>query len=53
MAKYTYNWAENSLVQVAKAKGGAAIGEWDRGIIVNQWAGDNGFRAMLYKQFGP
>ena len=27
----TYNWAENSLVQVAKAKGGAAIAEWDRG----------------------
>ena len=30
-AKDTYNWAENSLVQVAKAKGGAAIAEWDRG----------------------
>ena len=58
MAKDTYNWAENSLVQVAKAKGGAAIAEWDRGnrlrgIIVNHWAGDNGFRAMLYKRFGP
>ena len=57
-AKDTYNWAENSLVQVVKAKGGAAIAEWDRGnrlrgIIVNQWAGDNGFRAMLYKWFGP
>ena len=57
-AKDTYNWAENSLVQVAKAKGGAAIAEWDRGnrlrgITVTDWAGDNGFRAMLYKRFGP
>ena len=58
MAKDTYNWAEKSLIQVAKAKGGAAIAEWDRGnrlrgIIVNQLAGDNGIRAMLYKRFGP
>ena len=30
-AKETCNWAENSLVQVAKAKGGAAITEWDKG----------------------
>ena len=30
-AKDTYNWAENSLVQVAKAKVGAALAEWDRG----------------------
>ena len=57
-ARETYNWAENSLVQVAKAKGGAAIAEWDRGnrlrgIVVTRWAGDGGFRAMLYKRFGP
>ena len=43
---------------LAKAKGGAAIAEWDqgnrlRGITVTDWAGDNGFRAMLYKRFGP
>ena len=57
-AKDTTNWAENFLVQVAKAEGGAAIAEWDRGnrlrgITVNAWAGDNGFRVMLYKWFGP
>ena len=57
-AQDMYHWAENSLVQVAKAKGGAAIAEWDRGnrlrgITVTDWAGDNGFRAMLYKRFGP
>ena len=26
-ARETYNWAENALVQVAKAKGGASIAE--------------------------
>ena len=52
-AKDTYGWAENSHVQVVKAKGGAAIAEWDwgnrlRGITVNGWAGNNGFRSMVF-----
>ena len=43
---------------MAKAKGGAAIAEWDRrnrlrGITVTEWAGNNRFCSMLYKRFGP
>ena len=27
----TYNWTLDSLVQIAKAKGGSKVAEWDRG----------------------
>ena len=30
-ARDTYRWPLNALVQVAKAKGGSAVAEWDRG----------------------
>ena len=56
--RLTYNWSIDLLVQVAKAKGGSTVAEWDRkngprGIIVNKWEGDDGFRARLFKKFDP
>ena len=48
----------DSLVQVAKAKGGSTVAKLDRGnrlrgININLWEGDDGFRARLFKRFGP
>ena len=58
VAQTTYLWAEDSLVQVAKAKGGAKVAEWDRGNrlrgqVREHWAGAQGFRQALYNRFGP
>ena len=57
-AQTTYNWPVDALIQVAKTKGGSAVAEWDRAnrlraINITTWQGDNGFRAKLYKRFGP
>ena len=61
-ARQTYNWAEDSLVSVAKAKGGALVAEWDRAnrirdVSITHWAdradGTKGFRHMLIGRFGP
>ena len=35
-AAITYRWAENSLIQVAKAKGGPKVVEWSRGNRLRQ-----------------
>ena len=48
MAQETYNWTVDSLVQVAKAKGGSKVAEWDRGNrlrgqIRDRWEGAGGF----------
>ena len=53
----TYRWPLNALVQVAKAKGGSAVAEWDRGnrlrrINVQVWDGPGQFKEMS-KRFGP
>ena len=32
-ARVTYRWPLNALVQVAKAKGGSAVVEWDRTVV--------------------
>ena len=58
VAQTTYRWTEDSLVQVAKAKGGAKVAEWDRGNrlrgqVRERWAGAQGFRQALYNRFGP
>ena len=52
VAQVTYNWTVDSLVQVAKAKGGSKVAEWDRGNrlrgqIRDRWGGAGGFRAAL------
>ncbi len=57
-AKITYNWAEDALIQVAKAKGGTAIAEWDRGnrlrgVTATTWLGNPSFRELLHTRFGP
>ena len=61
-ARQTYNWAEDSLVSVAKAKGGALVAEWDRAnrirdVQITHWAdraeGTKGFCHMLIGRFGP
>ena len=57
-AQRTYNWAPNSLVQVAKTKGGPKIAEWDRGNrlrgnVRNIWEGPGNFRESLMLRFGP
>ena len=53
-----YNWAPNTLVQVAKTKGGPKIAEWDRGNHLrgnsrNIWDGPGNFRESLMLRFGP
>ena len=58
VAQVTYNWDIDSLVQVAKAKGGSKVAEWDRGNrlrgqVRDRWGGAGGFRAALYGRFGP
>ena len=58
MAQVTYNWTVDSLVQVAKSKGGSKVAEWNRGNrlrgqIRDRWGGAGGFRAALYGRFGP
>ena len=35
-AAITYRWAENALIQVAKAKGGPKVAEWSRGNRLRQ-----------------
>ena len=57
-AKITYNWAEDALIQVAKAKGGTAIAEWDRGnrlrgVTATTWLGNPSYRDLLHTRFGP
>ena len=56
-AQRIYNWAANSLVQVAKTKGGPKIAEWDRGnrvrrYVRNIWDGPGNFRESLMLRFG-
>ena len=56
-ARVTYRWPLNALVQVAKATGGSAVMEWDRGnrlrgINVQVWDGPGQFKEMLSKRFG-
>ena len=58
VAQVTYNSIVDSLVQVAKAKGGSKVAEWDRGNrlrgqIRDRWGGAGGFRAAVYGRFGP
>ena len=57
-AQQTYNWAPDSLVQVAKTKGGPKIAGWDRGNrlrghVRNIWEGLGNFRISLMLRFGP
>ena len=57
-AQVTYGWTIDSLIQVAKAKGGAAVAEWDRGnrlrgVHPQAWEGVNGYKTLLGKRFGP
>ena len=58
VSQVTYNWTVDSLVQVAKAKGGSKVAEWDRGNrlrgqILDCWGDAGGFRAALHGRFGP
>ena len=57
-AQQTYNWAPNSLVQLAKTKGGPKRAEWDRGNhlrgnVRNIWDGPGNFHESLMFKFGP
>ena len=57
-ARVTYRWPVNALVQVAKAKGGSAVVEWDQGnrlrvINVQVWVGPGQLKEMLSKRFKP
>ena len=56
--KDAYDWPVNSLVGVAKTRGGPKIAEWLRGQRLQgttyaQWDGDNGLKDALKKRFGP
>ena len=56
--KDAYDWPVNSLVGVAKTRGGPKIAEWLRGQRLQgttyaQWDGDNGLKKALKKRFGP
>ena len=56
--KDAYNWPVDSLVGVAKTRGGPKIAEWLRGQRLQgttyaQWDGDNGLKKALKKRFGP